>query len=871
MKTLLLICATFFSAICLAQNVGIGTNTPHASAMLEVSASNRGVLLTRVNLLSPTDVTTVASPATGLIVINTNGNTAQMPDSTGFYMWTGSMWAKFLLKETGSATTGWTTKGNAGINATTNFLGTTDNRPLVFRINNGLAGKIDTTGSISLGRGTLKNNPPGWISVAVGDSALYNNGIGAVFTTQAADNTAVGDRTLYANTTGSNNTAIGSSALAKNTATSGNTAIGAFSLSKNLSGSFNVASGNGALSDNTSGSYNAANGAFALQSNTTGQSNIAMGYSALKNNNNGSSNIAIGVSALYNNINRSNLVAIGDSALYNNGIGAVFTTQAADNTAVGDRTLYANTTGSNNTAIGSSALAKNTTTSGNTAIGAFSLSKNISGSFNIASGNGALSDNTSGSYNAANGAFALQSNTTGQSNIAMGYSALKNNNNGSYNIAIGHEALNSNAAGFSHIAIGTAALHSTVNDTRNIAIGDSASYNFNGTYPGIRNIAIGYKSLFANTTGENNSAIGNEALMSNFGIGNTAVGSTALRNNTFGGLNHAFGYQALYNNTTGNSNTAIGYSSLSTNTTGSSNTAIGSGSNVQSNALSNATAIGADAMVGASNSMVLGSINGINSATTDTKVGIGVTAPSEKLEIGNGRLRFKGNLVSSLAHGITWTNNAGTADKGFLGMETDNFLSFYNYGTSSWNIRIHTASGEMGINKQPLTSSNDSRLQVKQTGVQNGIGIESSANTNHWDWYVTTAASSDLLLYYNGSLKGTYGNAGGVYTPSDRRLKKDIALLGPALTNINKLEAYQYRYLDNSSADALSYGFMAQDIQKIFPDAVKETEMKDGEKRLGINYQYFTVLAIKGLQEQQKIIENLQSQIDEIKKLLKKD
>jgi len=59
-----------------------------------------------------------------------------------------------------------------------------------------------------------------------------------------------------------------------------------------------------------------------------------------------------------------------------------------------------------------------------------------------------------------------------------------------------------------------------------------------------------------------------------------------------------------------------------------------------------------------------------------------------------------------------------------------------------------------------------------------------------------------------------------------------------------QLQAYQYRYLDNKPTDNLSNGFMAQDVQKIFPDAVFETEIKNGEKRLGINYQYFTVLAI---------------------------
>jgi hypothetical protein len=54
---------------------------------------------------------------------------------------------------------------------------------------------------------------------------------------------------------------------------------------------------------------------------------------------------------------------------------------------------------------------------------------------------------------------------------------------------------------------------------------------------------------------------------------------------------------------------------------------------------------------------------------------------------------------------------------------------------------------------------------------------------------------------------------------------------------------------------------MAQDVQKLFPEAVSEMEMKNGEKMLGINYQYFTVVAIKGLQEQQAMIARQEERI----------
>ena len=69
---------------------GIGTTTPDASAKLDVSSSNKGFLPPRVTLTSTTDVSTISSPATGLLVYNT-GNNAGL--SAGYYFWNGAVWA----------------------------------------------------------------------------------------------------------------------------------------------------------------------------------------------------------------------------------------------------------------------------------------------------------------------------------------------------------------------------------------------------------------------------------------------------------------------------------------------------------------------------------------------------------------------------------------------------------------------------------------------------------------------------------------------------------------------------------------------------------------------------------------------------------
>ena len=100
MKNIYLRCCAFLLCTTLSAQVGIGTTSPDSSAALDITATNQGILIPRVTLLSLSDGTTISNPATGLLVFNSAGS---LP--AGFY-WNSGLpasphWERF---ESASAT-----------------------------------------------------------------------------------------------------------------------------------------------------------------------------------------------------------------------------------------------------------------------------------------------------------------------------------------------------------------------------------------------------------------------------------------------------------------------------------------------------------------------------------------------------------------------------------------------------------------------------------------------------------------------------------------------------------------------------------------------------------------------------------------------
>lgn len=115
MKNKLITFLVLISISTLKAQVGIGTYNPDASAALEISSSSKGFLAPRVALTSNIDVTTIATPASGLMVYNT-ATAGSVPNAVvpGYYYYSGTKWER-LITATSDATINFnTTDPNSG-------------------------------------------------------------------------------------------------------------------------------------------------------------------------------------------------------------------------------------------------------------------------------------------------------------------------------------------------------------------------------------------------------------------------------------------------------------------------------------------------------------------------------------------------------------------------------------------------------------------------------------------------------------------------------------------------------------------------------------------------------------------------------------
>lgn len=162
-----------------------------------------------------------------------------------------------------------------------------------------------------------------------------------------------------------------------------------------------------------------------------------------------------------------------------------------------------------------------------------------------------------------------------------------------------------------------------------------------------------------------------------------------------------------------------------------------------------------------------------------------------------------------------------------------------------------------GINQALTTTSSPTFTTLNATNAYaTNIGLDSTD-------YITFTNNTQMDIYVNGSNEFRFESDGDFHadgdviaysttTASDEKLKDNIKVVDNAVDKLHQLKGVTFNWKRDNQASA---GVIAQDVQKVLPQAVKEiTDMK-GDTHLTVNYAALTSIlieAVKDLSEQVK-------------------
>lgn len=143
--------------------------------------------------------------------------------------------------------------------------------------------------------------------------------------------------------------------------------------------------------------------------------------------------------------------------------------------------------------------------------------------------------------------------------------------------------------------------------------------------------------------------------------------------------------------------------------------------------------------------------------------------------------------------------------------------------------------------------------------------------------YMVNATTAPYLRLFRKGVERLRTTSAGVTVyddvtaNSDRRLKENIETLTDTLDGIGQIRGVRYNRIDGDDREKVRIGVIAQEVEKVFPELVYEQEHGDDfdeEVYKEVNYMKLSAVLVQGINEQQKTINSLQEQINELKEIV---
>lgn len=715
--------------------------------------------------------------------------------------------------------------------------GTDDGSSIFLGVGAGAADNSTSNANIGIGYTALEDNVSGSLNTAVGWGSLRNN--------TGSSNTAFGYLSAGGTGSGDGNTAIGRNSLLNNIIGDNNTALGF------LAGNLNTGSGNLFLGANAGFNHGAANNKLYIE-NTDADENAALIYGDFGADNTTNGNI-LRTNAEFQ-IGNPNTTGYAFPST-DGATGQVLTTDGSgqlsftDITNSDDIDWYEEGTTSAPDNINDDIF-----TQGNVAIGkttatypldVASTSMRTASFSNTAASGSLIGINNSINSTSTDPVIGVSNTLSG---VATGSNTIGIDNNISRTGATTIQGMVNNFAGASSLGdmwaiqngLGgatAATQYGLINNMIGTSTNSYAVYNNlgddNGTTYGIANI----------TSGLGSGAV--YGLYTDFDGGGTGnrYGSYTLLEET--GTGTKYGHYIDIPSSAGGTHYGI-YSDVQ-------------------NPLSYAgyfigrTSLG----IGTSNRYVMPATDGISGQvmTTDGAGTISFITPAAGVTASNGLTAVSSNVQLGGTLSQSTNINQGNFDLNFNLTSTAG-----NFSVDS-NSLVVEASGDVGIGVANPTYN----LHVEGTETTSYIAnFENNASSGNEDGIAIrlqngTSANNRFIDFYrsngftnSGSVRG---NGAGVNyaTTSDRRLKMNINNIAGALTRIEAMQPRKYQYREFPTQE--EYGFIAQELQKIYPQAVSGSPDSDVTTApMMVDYGRLTPILTAAIQELHSKVQQLENE-----------